>query len=179
MSLETIIKKIRATEGVVDVFVLEGDVLDKVLDEEGNVDTSIGMPLENRALEECIKKNTKVCVFCGYSFEQPTEHVMIMEDGNGNIVGHDIPIGSKDDPVSDPDAVWLSEDFVMFPGLMTADEVKVVMLPQKISTVNETDGAKDPMILYPAPTTDEILRKHFGIDVEDPDIASALIAFDI
>jgi hypothetical protein len=179
MTISKILEKLKSADGIVEAFVLEGDVLKTVLEEEGAVDTSIGMPMENRALEECIKKNTKVCVFCRYSFEQPTEHVMIMEDGNGNIVGHDIPIGSKDDPVSDPDAVWLSEDFVMFPGLMTADEVKVVMLPQKISTVNETDGAKDPMILYPAPTTDEILRKHFGIDVEDPDIASALIAFDI
>jgi hypothetical protein len=53
------------------------------------------------------------------------------------------------------------------------------MLPQKISTINESDGAKDPIILYPAPTTDVILRKHFGIDTDDPDVASALLSFDV
>jgi hypothetical protein len=178
MSIETIIKKLRSAEGVAEAFVLEGEILNTVLDEEGSIDTSIGMPLDNRALAECIRKNTILCLFCGYSFEPPSEHVMIMEDGNGNIVGHDIPIGSKDDPINDPDAVWLSEDFVMFPSLMTCDDMKVVMLPQKINTINETDGAKGPILLYPASTTDMILRKHFGIDTEDPDIASALLAFD-
>jgi hypothetical protein len=77
------------------------------------------------------------------------------------------------------DLFWLSDDFVMDPDKMGAHDIVMVMLPQKALTIGEREGVKDAVILYPAVTTDMILRRHFGIPPGEPDIASAILAFDV
>ncbi|MDR0524205.1 MAG: hypothetical protein LBG62_07305 [Candidatus Methanoplasma sp.] len=179
VSLEAIIEKLQCAGGVFKVERLEGEVLDEILSEEAGVDTSIGMPMDNRALAECLKRDTFLCVFCDYSFEKPEDHVMVMEDGNGNRVGHDVPEGMMGDFKDDPDAIWLCDDFVMFPSLATSDDLKIVMLPQSVTVIGEEDGAGSPVLLYPATTTDVALRRALGVNPSDPGIATAILAFDL
>jgi hypothetical protein len=179
VTLDAVLEKLSREKGVDKVFVLDGDVLKKVLEEEGNItESSFGMPMENRALTECKKRGAFLCVFCDYSFELPTDHVMVMEDSDGNRVGHDVPecmCGKFND---DPDAVWMGDDFVMFPNLTTSGDIKVVMLPQEVKCLSEEDGAGSPILMNPATTTDMLLRSHFGVRSDKPDIASAVLAFN-
>ncbi len=180
MDLEKVLEKLRSDNSVAAAFLLEEDIYGEVVCEEGGVtESTFGMPLINRALEEVMKRSFAVCVFCDGSFEPPSDHVMIMEDGCGNLVGHDVPICKMDDFKDDPDIFWLCDDFAMFPHKAETQEMAMIMLPQKVCSLGEKDGVKDPVLLYPATTTDIILRKYFGISVDDPKIASAILAFDM
>jgi len=180
MGIEDIIAKIGSNGSVRAVFLLEGDIYREAIDEEiGISEVSMGMPLVNRALDEVRKKKCAVCVFCDGPLEERDGHLMIMEDKLGNIVGHDVPDYMLDEFKDDPDVVWLCDDFAVFPGKAKTFELVMVMLPRHTTTVGENEGAKDPVLLYPATTTDLILRKRFKMPLDDPSIASAIIAFDM
>jgi len=178
MGLESVISKLKEENGVRAVFHLTGEHLNAVVAEEQSVDTSsMGMPLVNRALEESLKRNTFVCIFCEYSFEHPTDHVMIMEDKKGNIVGHDVPECMMNKFKDDPDIIWLCDDFAIYPQNEMSEEVVIVMLPQKATIIGAAEGAEDPVILYPATTTDMLLREIFGTP-EGKNTATTIIAFN-
>jgi len=178
MGLEEVLSKLRSEKNVMAAFHLEGEFYREVVEEEDSItECSMGMPLINRALEAVMKRDTAVCIFVKNSFETPDDHVMIMEDLCGNIVGHDVPVCKMHEFKDDPRIFWLCDDFAIYPDRSEMHDIVMVMLPLKAKSVGEKEGAKDPVILYPATTTDIMLRTHFGIPVDDP-VASAILAFD-
>jgi len=180
MGLEDIIAKIASHISVKAVFLLEGEFYGEVVEEESSItESSMGMPLVNRALEEVLKRGTALCIFCDGGFEHPMDHIMVMEDGAGNRVGHDVPACMINDFKDDQDIFWLCDDFAIYPNKAETHDMLIIMLPQKVKYIGESEGAKNPVLLYPATTTDIMLRKHFGISVDDPGMASAILAFDI
>jgi hypothetical protein len=178
MGLKEVFERLGSERSVKAAFVLEGEFYIDVLTEEGGIVESSGMPFVNRALEEVRKRTAAVCMFCDGALERPVDHIMVMEDSRGNVVGHDVPACKMDDFKDNPDIVWLCDDFAMFPYKAVTHEIMMVMLPQKTRTVGESEGVKDAIILYPATTTDLMLREHFGIP-GDAKLASAIIAFNI
>ncbi|MDR2698687.1 MAG: hypothetical protein LBB30_03295 [Candidatus Methanoplasma sp.] len=179
MGLEEVLAKLSTEKAIVAAFHLEGEFYEEVVEEEGSVtEGSMGMPLVNRALEEVLKRSTAVCIFVRSSFEAPTDHVMVMEDTCGNIVGHDVPACKMAEFKDDPSIIWLCDDFAIYPDRTEMHDIVMVMLPQRAKAIGEEEGAKDAVILYPATTTDIMLRMHFGIPLDDPKLASAIIAFD-
>ncbi|MCL2509739.1 MAG: hypothetical protein FWF07_01490 [Methanomassiliicoccaceae archaeon] len=179
MGLNEIIAKLGSEKSVKGVFPLEGEFYKEVIKEECSViESTMGMPLKNRALDEVLKRKAAVCIFCSYAFETPTDHVMVMEDCCGNRVGHDVPACMFNDYKDKPDLFWLCEDFVVYPN-KAMDDIVMVMLPVKVQIVGEKEGAKDATLLFPATTTDILLRQHFGIPLDAPGLASAILAFDI
>jgi hypothetical protein len=180
MGLKEVFDKLGSNKAVKAAMPLEGEFYDEVVAEERSItECSMGMPFINRALEEVMRRKTAVCIFCDGSFEAPSDHVMIMEDGHGNRVGHDVPARLLDKYKDDPEIFWLCDDFAMYPQKAETREIMMVMLPHKVTSLGEYDGIKDPVMLYPATTTDILLKKHFGIPLNDPHIASAILAFDV
>jgi hypothetical protein len=179
MGLEEVLAKLRTDKSVRAAFALEGDPFKEVVKEESSVkESSMGMPMINRALDEVLRRKFTVCIFVEYTFETPVDHIMMMEDGCGNIVGHDVPVCMIDKFKDDPEIVWLCDDFAMYPCKAQTEEMYIVMLPQKIGIVGAAEGAKDVVLLYPATTTDILLRKLFGVSPDDPKIATAILAYD-
>ena len=179
MGLEEVLSKLSDNKAVKAVFPLKGNILNEMIYEEGSIiECSFGMPLANRALEAVRKKKHAVCIFCYSGFEVPTDHLMMMEDGCGNIVGHDVPPCLMCNYKDDPDIIWLCDDFAVYPHRAASEKMIMVMLPQKAKCVGKDEGVCDPVLLYPATTTDILLRQHFGISVCDPKIVSAILAFD-
>jgi len=178
VGLKEVLDLLDTNDSVKAAFVLEGEFYRKVIAEERSVtECAFGMPFVNRALEEVCKRTASVCLFTGDNFEYVTEHIMIMEDMHGNMVGHDVPKCMINDFKDNPDIVWLSEDFAMYPD---ADlwKASMVMLPNKARFVGENEGVRDAIMLYPATTTDILLKKHFGLPVNER-IWTAILAFNI
>ena len=175
MTEEDIARRLKTVAGVHDAIAPPRDVLAEAFSMEAGIgDTTFGMPLENRALEECIRRDACVCVLCDHSFEKPTDHVMTMEDCNGRMVAYDIPAGRKGDYAEKKNLIWISDDFVMEAD---GEAVKMVMLPQRTRCICEADGVRDAVIFYPATTTDAYLRKQLGYMNNDSRLATALVAF--
>ncbi len=180
MSVEAVLNRLKEENSVNGAFLLEGDFYDEVIAEESSVDTaSMGMPLVNRALQETLKREHAVCIFCTGSFQVPVDHVMVLEDGDGNRVGHDVPMCKMEEYKDKEGIFWLCEDFAVYPNIATSEEMLMVMLPQRVDIIGDEEGIKNATILYPATTTDLMLKGHFGIPANDPTIASAIISFDL
>ena len=180
MGLEDAIAKLAAQKPVKAVFLLEGEFYREVVEEEGSITESFaGMPLVNRALEEVVKRTTALCVFCENAFDIPHGHVMVMEDLYGNVVGHDVPPRLMERYRDDPDVFWFCDDFAMYPNRARSRELVMVMLPQDMGLVGKDEGVKDAILLYPATTTDILMKKHFGTVTNNPKLASAIVAFDL
>jgi len=178
VGLKEVLDVLDASDSVKAAFVLEDEFYNEVVEEERSVtDCAFGMPFINRALEEVCKREIAVCLFTSDNFGYVTEHIMIMEDIHGNIVGHDVPKCMMNDYKDNPEIVWLSDDFAMYPN---ADlfKVNMVMLPNKAKFVGEKEGVRDPVLLYPATTTDMLLKQHFGVPLEER-IWTAILAFDM
>jgi len=179
MGMDDVIAKLLADKSIIAAFPLEGAIYgEAVAEERGIVESSWGMPLVNKALEEVLERGAAVCVFCDSAFEPNDGHIMVMMDGEGNVVGHDVPPCMMDSLRDDPDVFWLCDDFAMYPERAGTQEMAIVMLPQRVRVVGAAEGAGDPVLLYPATTTDIMLRRHFGMPMDDPRVASAIIAFD-
>jgi hypothetical protein len=178
MGLEEVLAKLGSENAVKGAFPLEGEFYKEVIEEEGSVtEGSMGVPLVNRALEEVLKRDIVVCMFVEGSYDAPTDHLMLMEDLCGNLIGHDVPASKMDEFKNNPDIVWLCDDFAIYPGRGELHDIVMVMLPQKATSVGEKEGVKDPVLLYPATTTDIMLREHFGIS-PSAKVASAILAFN-
>jgi hypothetical protein len=179
MGLQEVLDKVNANPSVKAAYLLEGEIYERFVAEESSVtEAESGMSFVNKALKEVLKRNTALCLFSTGEFEDIEEHVMVMEDPLGNIVGHDIPECMKEKYKDDTTLFWLCEDFVMRPEANMRD-VKMVMLPKKVRTIGEAEGVCDAIMLYPASTTDLLLRKHFGALGGKCGSASAILAFNI
>jgi len=178
MSAEDVAVKVRGVRGVKSAFVLDDATVKEIFDEEDSVvDTTFGMKMDNRALAECKKRSCHICVFCDSLFEVPVDHVMTMEDGDGRMVGFDIPKGREDEFRGRDDIIFLSDDFALSADA-GMENLRVVMLPQKVVCVGEADGIRDPVLYYPVTTTDIRLKERFGIP-DSRDTASSMLSFDI
>lgn len=178
MDVQRIVEALSCKSGIISVVVPDGPVLNEIFEMEACIeDTSFGMPMDNRALEVCKNRSMHVIVFCEYTFEPPTDHVMIMEDENGNMVGFDIPVGRQEEYIDRTDIVMLSDDFALLANA-ESEIAKVVMLPQDAKCIGAEEGIRDPVIFYPATTTDMYIKDKYGVDISASHIASALISFD-
>ena len=178
MGLKEVLDVLGSVNAVRSAFVLEGEFYERVMKAEGSVtECAFGMPFINRALEEVCKRSVSLCLFTSGNFEDVTEHIMILEDAHGKIVGHDVPKCMAGDYKDNEEIIWLSEDFALYPN---ADmwKVNMVMLPNKAKFVGEKEGVRDPVMLYPATTTDILLKEHFGVPLNER-ICTAILAFDI
>jgi len=179
MGMDGIVEKLKGREGVFDVCMLTDELFKEFLKEESSVEeSSMGMPLVNEALKECLHRNSHLAVFSSGSFDMPQDHVMVMKDDEGHIVGHDVPKGMMEMFQEMQDVIWLCDDFVMFPSVCAMSEISMHMLPQRLTIIDEGDGAGNPVVLYPATTSDMLLKRMFSIPL-DSKLASAIISFDL
>lgn len=179
MDFGKIKEKLLRTPGVVLVFETDDETFGKVAEMESGIqDTTFGMPLDNRALAKSMGQECRMVLFCDMRFQPPADHVMVMYNAAGEMVAFDVPHGRISEFENDPDLVWLCEDFVMRPDALSEAKA-MTMLPQRIDCIGEAEGVRDPVVFYPALTTDTYLREKYGVDPMNADIASAILSFDL
>ena len=177
MSVNRILNKILAQDGVYDVFVLDGPSMVRLEIEESK-NSGLGCRYENRGLIESRTKDLRVCVFSKNFLECPTDMLTAMVDCEGTVFGHDVPMCMPREKIHDG-AVWTTSTFVVYPNSMPKSELKFVVLPHSLSFITENDGAKDVVAFNPSKIADTFLRKKFGF-TEAPDTAmSTIVAMDL
>ena len=176
MNEETVLAELRSLPNMIKCRVPDKRDLERVFREEAEAKTSSGMPLENRALAECMGRRNHI--FAGFRDEfDPVPYVSVqMEDADGNIVGQQIPISDRPKYEGREDLVWLSDDFWMDTAAM-GGEIKVVLVPQHLTVIGGGDGISDPVAMYPSPPADSIMRGVLGVG-DDPSTATAVIGYN-
>ena len=170
-----LLSALRSMAGVVGAEPLDGDLVDEVCRIESSIKAvSGGMEVENRGILDCAAMGRHYVLFCDASFPRPEQVTMQMVDELGEVIGHDVPPGMRDLFENRDDVVWISDGFVIYPGLIGNRDARMVMLSSRLS-VPGLSGT-EAVSFYPSASSAEAIGSRFG--VSDPKVAAVVLGVD-
>ena len=173
MGTEEVLKKIRSRDGVLDAFVIDEDVLSMIEGEESNIRTSGGLVYENLGIDRSKEMDTHVCVFSKGFITDPKGPMVVMTDDTGAIYGHNVPRKCKlSSSAVRNGAVWISDDFVVYPDIIPKSEPKFVVLPRSVDFLETETTSYNPAL-----STDGLLKERFGFGCRG-DLTTTIVAFN-
>ena len=106
---------IRGLRGVVHAFYLDRTILEELREEESKVRAMGDIEVDNEGFKQALERDSVICIVKDPRFRPPPEPTVILESGNGEIIGEEVfPFTMKKYENRD-DVVWLSDGFVLFP----------------------------------------------------------------
>lgn len=172
------LKIVSGLRGVVYSFYLDDVILEQLRAEEATVRAGAGnIQVDNRGFSMALERQHVICIVKDPRFRPPPEATVILVDSSGNLLGTEVfPFNSKEYEDRE-DTVWLSDGFVVFPEVVGNGKEAFVMPPVSFPELNESNGCKDVISCSPAPTSDLMIKRHYGYE-DDPRLASILVAFN-
>ena len=168
---------IRGLRGVINAFYLDKDILADLQKEESTVRAMGNIEVDNQGFTQALTRDSVICIVKDPRFRPPPEPTVILVAKNGEVIGEEVfPFTAKKYEGRD-DVVWLSDGFVLFPEIKAVGGEQFVMPPVSFPELNESNGCKDVISCSPAPTSDLMIKKHYGL-VDTPKLASVLVAFN-
>ncbi len=168
---------IRGLRGVIHAFYLDKEILEQLSQEEAKVRAMGNIEVKNEGFNQALKRDAVICIVKDPRFRPPPEPTVILESGNGEVIGEEVfPFTAKKYENRD-DVVWLSDGFVLFPTVPANGGEEFIMPPVSFPELNESNGCKDVISCSPAPTCDLMIRKHYNLQ-DNPKLASVLVAFN-
>lgn len=172
-----LIEALTALDGVIATEQLDGEAMKVVTGIETSIRTvSGGMRIENRGILDCAGMSRNYVLFCGSGFPRPEQVTMEMVDDAGEVVGHDVPPCMVDAFRSRDDVIWMSDGFVLYPGLVCDRDVRMVMLSSRMK-VSGPLGEFDVRSFYPSASSAEYLLGLFGRE-PDRSVAAVILGVD-
>lgn len=172
-----LIEALTALDGVIAAEQLDDEAMKVVTGIETSIRTvSGGMRIENRGILDCAGMNRNYVLFCGSGFPRPEQVTMEMVDDAGEVVGHDVPPCMVDAFRSRDDVIWMSDGFVLYPGLVCDRDVRMVMLSSRMK-VSGPLGEFDVRSFYPSASSAEYLLGLFGRE-PDRSVAAVILGVD-
>lgn len=172
-----LIEALTALDGVIATEQLDDEAMKVVTGIETSIRTvSGGMRIENRGILDCAGMSRNYVLFCGSGFPRPEQVTMEMVDDVGEVVGHDVPPCMVDAFRSRDDVIWMSDGFVLYPGLVCDRDVRMVMLSSRMK-VSGPLGEFDVRSFYPSASSAEYLLGLFGRE-PDRSVAAVILGVD-
>lgn len=172
-----LIEALTALDGVIAAEQLDDEAMKVVTGIETSIRTvSGGMRIENRGILDCAGMSRNYVLFCGSGFPRPEQVTMEMVDDAGEVVGHDVPPCMVDAFRSRDDVIWMSDGFVLYPGLVCDRDVRMVMLSSRMK-VSGPLGEFDVRSFYPSASSVEYLLGLFGRE-PDRSVAAVILGVD-
>ena len=168
---------VRGLRGVVHAFYLSRDILEQVREEEAKVRAMGNITVDNVGFTEALKRDSVICIVKDPRFRPPAEPTVILQSGNGEILGEEVFPFTAGQYMEKNEVVWLSDGFVMFPKVPADGGETFIMPPVTFPELNSGNGCKNVVSCSPAPTCDLMIRKHYGLE-DNPKLASVIVAFD-
>ena len=171
-------KIINDVEGAVDAKLMDDNIARAILDEEATVRSTVGVDVVNRAFQEVFKRKVKICVFCDRKISTHDDSTLTLEDPDGNVLGRILSKRMIQEYKDRTDVIWVSDDFVMFPNIVPTGKEQFILHPMTFPVIDENDGCKDVVLCSPAPSSDIILKKYFGVSLM-ADLATMVVGYDV
>lgn len=168
---------IRHMRGVVHAFYLNKPLLERMREEEAKVRAMGNIAVDNQGFAEALKREKVICIVKDPRFRPPPEPTVVLESGNGEIIGVEVFPFTAQKYANLENVVWLSDGFIMFPTVPADGGESFVMPPVSFPELNPSNGCRDVISCSPAPTSDLMIRKDYGLE-DNPKLASVLVAFN-
>jgi len=177
MGLEQVINKVISQIGYDSAVCLSQGNRDRIFAEEASVRTMAGVPLDNVALQDCMKRKYLLCVIGSPGHSVPDGDIVKIVDGNGHILGRHVPKSQKDKYKSEKGYIWLSDDFVISPDELTILDMRVKLMPVSVDFLGSAEGVESCSMMFPSSTTDMLIKDLMGMSC-DPVHFTALLSVD-
>ena len=177
-SAERVLELLRGLNGVVEAFPVNGEILEDLREIESKIKATLDLEVKNEGIEECLKRQCIFCIVKDGRFRPPPEPTVLLIGDENLIMGTEIIPTDKTDYEGMEEAVFLSEDFVLFKNIKPKDKEYFLMPPVSFPEVEELEGTKEVVSCSPSALGDLFLRKSHGMN-DDPRLASVIIGFNM
>jgi hypothetical protein len=177
-SMNDVLEMLKGMRGTVHAFVLNDDCRGKIWAIEKDIKAALGIPVLNKGVEECLRRQHVVCIIKKASFRPPPEPTVMLLTNTGVVLGEEIlpPFKKKFVENVKEEYIWLSEEFVIYPERKGGSKEFFVMPPVSFPEVEQM-GMRDVVSCSPSAPSDMMLREMHGYQ-DDAKLASILIGFD-
>jgi len=139
VQMTDIVSRIKEMRGVVHVFPLNDECREKIWDIEKNIKGALGIRVINEGVRECLDRKHVICIIKKASFRPPPEPTVMLISNDGVVLGEEVLPYCKKQFLENckEDIIWLSEEFVMYPGRRGDRSEAFVMPPVSFPEVTE------------------------------------------
>ena len=89
-NLDSQLEIIRGLRGVIYAFYLDKDILEELRKEESTVRAMGNIEVDNRGLNEALKRESVICIVKDPRFRPPPEPTVILLSSDGEILGEEV-----------------------------------------------------------------------------------------
>lgn len=168
---------IKGMKGVREAFLLDAKVLQKLKEEEATVRSTMNIGVTNEGFNEALARDRVICIVKDPRFRPPPEPTVILKGDDGTLMGTEVFPHTAKGYEGRQDIIWLSDGFVVFPEKKAENEERFIMPPVSFPELNGGNGCTDVVSCSPSPTSDLIIKKHYGLK-DDPKLATILVAYN-
>ena len=169
---------VKGLTGVREAFYLNDVVLNELREEEASVKGTMEIGVINEGFNEALKRDKVICIVKDTRFRPPPEPTVVLKSNDGALMGIEVFPHTTHLYEGREDVIWMGDAFIVFPDVKAKGKESFVMPPIPFPELNEENGCLDVISCSPAPTSDIIIKKHYGLE-DDPKLATILVAFDI
>jgi hypothetical protein len=178
MSPDKVLELLKGLDGVIEAFRVNGHILEELQGIESRIKATLDLEVRNQGIEECLNRENIYCIIKDGRFRPPPEPTVLLVGDEELIMGKEIIPTDQTDYHQMEDAVFLSEDFVLFKNIRPKDKEYFLMPPVPFPEVEGIDGASEVVSCSPSGLGDQFLRASHGME-DDPSLASVIIGFNI
>ncbi len=179
MDVSEVLERIRSERGVIRAEPMPEDLLVRIVEEESTVRGVMGnRPIINTDMRDCAERDARLVIFDDGTINHPQVRTMRMLDELGNEVGHNVMGHEVFDFMKRDDVVFISDDFVIYPGMDIHGSVSIELLAHpfigKDGWMPKSAGA---VMWYPSSISSDMIFKYFG--QPSMGIVSSILGFNV
>ena len=177
MNDDTPLNIIKELTGVLKAFYLDDPILNILREEEAKVKGTMQISVLNEGFNEAIGREKVICIVKDKRFRPPPAPTVVLRSGDGKIIGEEVFPHTAHLYEGREDVIWMGDAFIVFPEIVAKGGETFVMPPIAFPELNPGNGCYDVISCSPAPTSDVLIKNHYGL-VDDPKLATILVAFN-
>jgi hypothetical protein len=175
--LEDVVGLLRTMKGVIEIFPVDGEAMEELNEIESKIKATLDLDVKNTGVEECLNRQHVICIIKDDKFRPPPEPTVLLVGDDGLIMGKEIIPSDDTNYHEDDNAVFLSEDFIVYKNVKPKEREYFLMPPVSFPELEALEGIFNVVSCSPSPLGDFTLRKSHGMN-DDPHMASILVGFD-
>lgn len=177
---QKVLSVLRSMSGVIRADVVDYDLRDKLLDEEERYASLGPIAIDNVGVKEAVSRDKLYVIIKDRDFRPPPTPTVILTNAEGEILGEEIIPGAENEHRSKERTINLGKDFVIYSERAKGRgrDSRFVLPAVPFPEIEELGFARRVVSASPSTLGDIELKNSLGV-VDDPKLASILVAFDL